>query len=128
MTKMGRPPYTPTEKDRTQVKMLSGMGVTCADIALFLEISEPTMRKYYQHELDIGFVQANAQVAQSLFKQATDKDKPNVIAAIFWLKTRAGWKEAQTLELGKKDQKQADAEKVSKGKFSASAPPLRMIK
>jgi hypothetical protein len=34
---------------------------------------------------------------------ATDKDKPNVSAAIFWLKTRARWSEAKEEELGKKE-------------------------
>jgi hypothetical protein len=120
---MGRPAYKPTEKDRAQVKMLSGMGVTSEDIAAVVGISEPTMRKYFSAELKVGFIQANAQVAQSLYKQATDKDKPNVIAAIFWLKTRAGWKEAKDVELGKKEIKQQSAGEVTKGRFSPSAPP-----
>jgi hypothetical protein len=124
----GRPPYTPTDKDRKQVKMLSGMGVPCADIAALIEISEPTMRKYYQTELDTGYVSANAQVAQSLFKQATDKDKPNVIAAIFWMKTRGGWRESQNVDAGKKEQKQEAANIVSKGKYGSIAPPLLVVK
>jgi hypothetical protein len=120
---MGRPAYTPTDKDRKQVKMLSGMGVPGVDIAALIDVSEPTMRKYYQHELDTGYVFANAQVAQSLFKQATDKDKPNVIAAIFWMKTRGGWKEAQTAEPSKKEDRQSAAKVAGKGRFGASAPP-----
>lgn len=118
---MGRPAYKPTEKDRAQVKMLSGMGVISEDIAAVIGISEPTMRKYFSAELKVGFIQANAQVAQSLYKQATDKDKPNVIAAIFWLKTRAGWKEAKDVELGKKEEKQEAAQKASTGKFGLRA-------
>ncbi len=121
--KIGRPSYTPTDKDRKQVKMLSGMGVPCADIAALIELSEPTMRKYYQHELDTGYIQANAQVAQSLFKQATDKDKPNTIAAIFWMKTRGGWKESQHVETGKKDEKKEAAKQASKGKYGAIQAP-----
>jgi hypothetical protein len=60
------------------------------------------MRKYYTAELEIGHIESNAQVAQSLFKQATKLDKPNVAAAIFWLKCRAGWSE-QSDEMGKKE-------------------------
>lgn len=80
------------------------------------------MHKYFQHELDTGYVHANAQVAQSLFRQATDKNKPNVIAGIFWMKTRAGWKESKELELGKKEQKQESAKTAVK-KFAPTAPP-----
>ncbi len=126
MKKMGRPSYIPNDKDRKQVQTLSGMGVPCADIAALIELSEPTMRKYYQHELDTGYVQANAQVAQSLFRQATDKDKPNVIAAIFWMKTRGGWKEAQNAELGKKEEKQQAAKKAGAGKFAATVTPPQL--
>ena len=45
----------------------------------------PDDAKYYMSELETGHIEANAQVAQSLFKRATNKDKPNVSAAIFWL-------------------------------------------
>lgn len=120
---MGRTAYKPTQKDRDQVKMLSGMGIAGADIAALIGISEPTMRKYFRNELETGYIQANAQVAQSLFKQATDKDKPNVIAAIFWMKTRAGWKEQQSADLGKKEERANAAKKVATGKFAPSAPP-----
>lgn len=120
----GRPAYVPTDKDRDQAKMLSGMGVTGEQIAALLGISEPTLHKYFQKELDTGYIQANAQVAQSLFRQATDKTKPNVIAAIFWMKTRGGWKETQAADVGKKEERQAAAQRVAKGgKFAPTAPP-----
>lgn len=91
--KTGRRAYKPDDKTRAQVKMLAAMGVPDFDIAKVIGISSPTMRKYYMVELETGHIEANAQVAQSLFKQATNKDKPNVSAAIFWLKCRAGWRE-----------------------------------
>jgi hypothetical protein len=103
MNKGGRPPYEPTERDRAQVKMLAAMGVPDYDIAKVMQLSGPTLRKYFFHELESGHIEANAQVAQSLYKMATDKDKPNVSAAIFWLKTRARWSEAKEEELGKKE-------------------------
>jgi hypothetical protein len=46
--------------------------------------------------LDVGAIQANAAVAQSLFHMATRDKVPS--AAIFWLKARAGWKETQVTE------------------------------
>ena len=120
---MGRPAYKPTQKDRDQVKMLSGMGITGEDIAALIGVSEPTMHKYFQVELDTGYVFANAQVAQSLFRQATDKVKPNVIAGIFWMKTRGGWKEAKEVEAGKKEERQKSAGAAAKGKFAPTAAP-----
>ena len=103
MNKMGRPPYQPTEKDRQQVKTLAAMGVPDYDIAKVMQLSGPTLRKHFFHELESGHIEANANVAQSLFKMATDSEKPNVSAAIFWLKTRARWSEAKEEELGKKE-------------------------
>ena len=81
--------------------------------------------------MDIGAAEANAAVAQSLCKQATNADKPNVVAAIFWLKARAGWRDSDPREgLGKKEKQQADAEEVSSaGRFSTqSAPKLKSVK
>lgn len=113
--KPGRPSYEPSEKDRAQVKMLSGMGVPDYDIAKVMQLSAPTLRKYFAHELEIGHIEANARVAQSLFKQATDATKPNVTAAIFWLKTRARWTEAQPGDVGKKEQVAAFAQTAEQG-------------
>lgn len=92
--KPGRPRYEPTDKERAQCKALAGMGVPHTDIAIVLQISTPTLRRHFRTELDAGAIEANAKVAQSLFKQATDLQKPSVVACIFWLKTRAGWSES----------------------------------
>ena len=101
--KTGRPAYSPDGKTRAQVKMLAAMGVPDYDIAKVVGVSGPTLRKHFMAELETGHIEANAQVAQSLFKQATNKDKPNVSAAIFWLKCRAEWRETQAVELTGKD-------------------------
>lgn len=101
--KPGRPAYEADEKTRAQVKMLAAMGIPDYDIAKVIGLSGPTMRKYYMAELETGHIEANAQVAQSLFKQATNKEKPNVSAAIFWLKCRAEWRETTAVELTGKD-------------------------
>jgi hypothetical protein len=91
--KMGRPPYQPTDKERAQARALAAMGVPHTDIAIVLQISAPTLRLHFRQELDVGSIEANAKVAQALFRQATDATKPSVIAQIFWLKVRAGWSE-----------------------------------
>jgi len=48
------------------------------------------LRKHYRDELDMGETKANAQVAGFLFTAARNG---NVTAQIFWLKTRARWRE-----------------------------------
>jgi hypothetical protein len=51
-------------------------------------------------ELDLGHVKANAKVAENLFRKATGEGRESVTAAIFWLKTRARWKETSAIEHG----------------------------
>lgn len=96
---MPRKPYEPTEAQRKQVLAMSAYGVPESDIALVVGIDAKTLRKHFRSELDRGHVEANAKVAESLFRKATSDGSQSVTAAIFWLKTRAGWKEtAQAIE------------------------------
>jgi hypothetical protein len=107
--KPGRPTYEPTDRDRAQIKLMAAMGIPDYDIAKVMQISAPTMRKYFAHELEVGHIEATAKVAQSLFKQATDSVKPNASACMFWLKCRAGWREDGG-DIGKKEQQQQTAQ------------------
>ena len=113
--KMGRKPHEREEKTALQIKTLAGMGIPDFDIAKVIKMSSPTMRKYYMVELETGHIEANAKVAQSLFKQATNADKPNVSAAIFWLKCRAGWREDQAEDPGKKEMRDTLSRVADKG-------------
>lgn len=123
----GRPPYLPTEKELGQVRQLAAMGLLDAEIAKVVGVDVATLRKHFAHELAVGPASAIAKVAQSLFKQATDPEKPNVVAAIFWLKARAGWRDGDAGS-GKKEERQASAVKASAGsKFSPSAPPPKLV-
>ena len=70
---------------------MAAYGIPEADIAQVIGIDPKTLRKYYREELDLGEAKANAQVAGFLFAAAKGG---NVTAQIFWLKTRARWKEA----------------------------------
>ena len=92
---MPQAPHEPTDESKTMARTLSGLGVPQGDIATLLGVSKPTLHKHYREELDKGMAEANAKVAQSLFKQATGG---NITAAIFWLKCRAGWKEKHEVE------------------------------
>lgn len=115
--KAGRPPYEPTEKDRAQVKTMAAMGIPDYDIAKVMNLSSPTIRKYFWTELETGHIEANAKVAQSLFKQATDPTNPkSATCCIFWLKCRAGWREEDNREpLGKKEQQATLAQSAEDG-------------
>jgi len=92
--------YTPTNENKKLVKTLAEVGITFEDIATKLEISSDTLVKYYKKELDDGRIDANASIGQTLFQQAKNG---NTAAAIFWLKTRARWKETQAVELSGPD-------------------------
>ncbi len=91
--KGGRPPHEPTEATRRQVKALAAYGIQQDEIGRVIGISKPTLEKHYRDELDRAEVEANAKVAESLFKKAMGDGSQAVTAAIFWLKTRARWKE-----------------------------------
>src|SRR5579864_9440074 len=94
---MGRPSFHPTDEQRRMVRALSAAGNTQDQIAAVLGISSRTVRKHFRRDLDRAAVEANTQVAQSLYKKAVGGD---TTAAIFWLKCRANWRERGTLEPG----------------------------
>lgn len=93
----GRLAHEPTKENIATVRRLAALGVTYEDIASRLRISSDTLVKYYKETLDDARTDANASVAGTLFTQAK---RGNMTAAIFWLKTRAGWKETQVNEFG----------------------------
>ena len=128
--KLTKPPHNPDERDLKRVRTMVGMGMTQNEICAIIGVSKPTLHKYYRADLDVGAAEANAAVAQSLFKQATNAEKPNVVAAIFWLKARAGWRDADPREgVGKKEQRQKDAAEVaSSSRFGVQPPPLKVVK
>jgi hypothetical protein len=97
---MARPRHQPELAQRRQVEAMAGYGVREADIARVLGIDPKTLRKHYREELDLGHVKANAKVAENLFRKATGEGREAVVAAMFWLKTRAGWKETMTHQIG----------------------------
>ena len=84
------PAHEPDEVKRTFVRSLSAVGMPYEDIALKLKISADTLTKYYKSELQLGRSEANAEIARTLYQQAKSG---NTAAMIFWLKTRAKWKE-----------------------------------
>jgi|TARA_R110002020_G_scaffold296603_1_gene512165 DNA-binding XRE family transcriptional regulator len=89
--KAGRPPHKANEQTQQMVLTATGMGMDQETISKLLDIAPKTLRKFYRHELDTGAARANLTVAKTLFKMATSGK--NVVASIYWTKTRGGWVE-----------------------------------
>jgi len=96
---MGRRAHRPDPVSRRQVEAMAAYGVPEADIATVIGIDPKTLRRHYRQELDTGQIKANSKVAENLFRKATGDGREAVIAAIFWLKTRAHWKETVEAEV-----------------------------
>lgn len=92
--------HKPDEETRCKVESLSAYGVPQDDICTALGITKNTLIKHYRQELDLAAVQANARVAGKLFEKCMAGDTTSII---FWLKTRAKWKETHVHESTGKD-------------------------
>jgi hypothetical protein len=79
-----------------QVEAMAGYGHPAEDIAQVLRIDVEELRRRYADEIEDGRIKANSRVAENLYRRATGEGREAVTAAIFWLKTRARWKETQT--------------------------------
>jgi hypothetical protein len=84
--RMGRPPFNPSPADRDKVSRMSAMGIPQEQIGLIFKMSPKTLRKHFREELTTAAVEANFQVAQTLFQLATSGK--HLSATIFWAKTR----------------------------------------
>ena len=96
---IGRPEHVPTDRDRNYVRIMHSGGKTQAQICEVIGISPNTLAKHYPDELRTAKHTADAAVIMTLHNLATGGPGPdawkkaNVSAAIFWAKTRMGWKE-----------------------------------
>jgi len=107
---MPRPEHQPTDETRRLVKAMAAYGAKQDAIATELAIHQETLRKHYRQELDTSAEKANMRVGQTLYslasgeamaKGATWADVSR--AAMFWAKTRMGWRETDRLEMTGKD-------------------------
>jgi hypothetical protein len=87
---MARKAFAVNEAVRERVRYLAGVGVRQDDIAKIIGCAPKTLRKRLRDELDQGVAEANATIAGYLFAAAK---AGNIAAIIFWLKTRANWRE-----------------------------------
>ena len=89
----GRPPIERSDTQIAEIEHYAGRGFTLHQIATLIDISdstldrwlkEPTVKRAYER----GRLIATEQVGGTLFNLAIEGD---VVAAIFWLKSQAGW-------------------------------------
>lgn len=113
--------HAPTAETRKLVETLAAYGTPQGEICTVIGIKFTTLRKYYALELDKAATHANANVAGALYKAAMSG---NVTAQIFWLKTRARWKQEPDFDpaapprepvLGKKEIAQQEAKSAADG-------------
>jgi len=88
--------HVPTDKTKAEVAALLSFGNTQAEICSYLDITDKTFNKHYEHEIRTAVVRANAGVARKLYNKAMVND--DLQAQIFWLKTRARWRTADVPE------------------------------
>lgn len=106
--------HEPTEITRELVKVHSTVGTPQEVIADIIGITAKTLRAHYRRELDLAAAECNATIAECLYQKAK---KGDTTAMIFWLKTRARWRESTTLNHTSED-----------GTFTPKDIPLSAVK
>ena len=102
---MSKPLHQPTEKTRAEIVALRSYGVPIKEVAAYIGIDDKTLYKYYRDELENSAIKANANVGKFLYQAASGQALTTgatysdcVRAAMFWAKTRMGWKETNVQE------------------------------
>jgi hypothetical protein len=89
------PVHVPTP----QIRAAAATGVSQENIGLALGVHKITIARHYKQELDRGLLEANNNVAASLFKLATSPGPSQAASCMFWLKTRGKWQEIHKTEV-----------------------------
>ena len=116
--------HEPTDEQRKTVAAMTAYGVPQPDLAAVIGIDPKTLRLHYSRELATAQSEANAKVAQSLFKKALGDGPQSVTAAIFWLKTRAQWRDVTRVEHSGPDGGPIQTEDVTVERLIAEAMRL----
>lgn len=102
---MSKPLHQPTEKTRAEIVALRSYGVPIKEVAAYIGIDDKTLYKYYRDELENSAIKANANVGKFLYQAASGQALATgathsdcVRAAMFWAKTRMGWRETQHID------------------------------
>ena len=119
----GRKPYAPNQKDSDIIAMMTASGIPQVNIGRCIGIDVKTMKKYYKTEMECSADMANATVAQSLFQQAING---NIKAAIWWTKSRMGWKETRDQNVNVTNSDDL-VKRIQEGRARVAAAKLRAV-
>ena len=113
--KGGQPAHQPTERDRQTVMVLAGFALPTAKIATAIGISQPTLFKHYEKEIQAGAAKVESTLVGNLLDIAKGKDGTALKAIMFCLNCRFGWsaylpRPEQEEPLGKKAIAEAEAQ------------------
>lgn len=106
---MAPPPWTPNPQTRLQVEAMAAYGIPEKDIARVVGCAPQTLRKRCREELDTGAIKAHGQVGQFIVSSILGREggikdeRARATLAIFFAKTRMGWRETTVLEHTGKD-------------------------
>lgn len=90
--KRGRPKFEPSQDLRDAIKGMAGLRMPLEDIATWAGQSVQTIRKHFKKELRMGPIEANAQIAQSLYDKAISNQPGAISAATLLANIWLGWK------------------------------------
>lgn len=105
--KRGMTPFVPTDRDRMQVRVMVGLGMTYREVCEVIVnprtgrgIALRTLQDHFPEDLKAAAATVKSRVYTSLFARAVDMNHPQGAAcAIFMAKCRFGWRETSTLEV-----------------------------
>ena len=103
---MPRLAHHPDEKTKAEVAALVSFGIPHDEVAKYIGVTVKTLKKHYGAELEVSHIKANAAVGKFLYTAASGKAIKEgathadcIRAAMFWAKTRMGWRETNSLDV-----------------------------
>ena len=101
----GHKTNVPTARALAQAKTCGAIGLSVSDTRRVLNVSGAEFEASYLESYEDGQASGRFAAAREMFRKATKTSDamPNVTANIFWLKSRAQWKEADKLEISGPD-------------------------
>jgi hypothetical protein len=90
-----------TEDELKTMDVLAASGVPYRVIAEVLSTSESVLSERFRERLADAKIRCNGKVAQTLYQMATSGRHP--VATFFWLKTQAGWREVNHVQVSTGD-------------------------
>jgi len=106
----GRPPFVPTDDQRSSVQVMAAVGIPHDKICLTVRnpstgkpISKPTLERVFRKEIDTAQTELHARIASFIVKSILGHKQPNgeviksererVRLAMFYARTQMGWRE-----------------------------------